>query len=202
MVVNLPNILTVTRILLTPLFVIFLLRDMFGFALLVFTVSAISDALDGLLARYFNQRTELGAYLDPIADKLLMTAAYVSLAVLKILPSWLTVIVISRDVLIALGFAIFALTNQHVEVKPSPVSKCTTVAQLTTVILILLDTQLTGLQSLIPVLYWVVAVLTIISGLHYVYIGLNFLQAVNSRGREKQHPDKAGNDSPPPDSRQ
>ena len=201
MIINLPNILTATRILLTPLFVIFLLRDMFGFALVVFTVSAVSDALDGLLARYFNQRTELGAYLDPIADKLLMTAAYVSLAVLKILPSWLTVIVISRDVLIALGFAVFALTNQQVEVKPSPVSKCTTVVQLITVILILLDTQLNGLQPLIPVFYWVVAALTITSGLHYLYIGLNFLQAVNSRDRKKQNPDRDGNDTTPPGSR-
>jgi len=183
--VNLPNILTVTRILLTPLFVIFLLRDMFGFALIVFTISAISDGLDGLLARYFNQTTELGAYMDPIADKLLMTASYVSLAVLKIIPPWLTVIVISRDVLISLGFAIFALTNKQVEVKPSLVSKCTTAAQLTTIILILLNTQVSGFFTLISVFYWVTAALTIISGLHYVYIGLNVLQESNEDHRKR-----------------
>ncbi|MEA1899712.1 MAG: CDP-alcohol phosphatidyltransferase family protein, partial [Thermodesulfobacteriota bacterium] len=102
MTINIPNILTVIRILLTPLFVIFLLRNLFSFALLVFTIAAISDALDGLFARYFNQHTALGAYLDPIADKLLLTSAFVSLAILKIVPGWLTVIVISRDILILL----------------------------------------------------------------------------------------------------
>jgi len=174
--INLPNILTVTRILLTPLFVIFLLRDMFGFALMVFTLSAVSDGLDGLLARYFDQRTELGAYLDPIADKLLMAASYTSLAILKMMPPWLTVIVISRDILIALGFAVFTLRGQRVAVKPSLVGKCTTVAQLSTIILILLDTEIRGLMMLITPGYWITAALTTISGLHYLYFGLNVLQ--------------------------
>jgi len=156
--VNLPNIITVTRILLTPLFVIFLLRDMFGFALIVFTISSISDGLDGLLARYFDQRTEIGALLDPIADKLLMTASFVSLAVLNMVPPWLTVIVISRDILIALGFAVFAITNRQVEIKPSLVSKCTTAAQLITIILILLNTLVPAFMQVINVFYWITAI--------------------------------------------
>ena len=174
--INLPNILTVTRILLTPLFVIFLLRDMFVFALVVFTFSAISDGLDGLLARYFDQRTELGAYLDPIADKLLMTASYVSLAVLNMVPSWLAVIVISRDILIALGFAVFTMRRTQVAVRPSLVGKCTTAAQLSTIILILLDTEIQGLLTLITAGWWITATLTTVSGLHYIYFGLNLLQ--------------------------
>ncbi|MCG2754607.1 MAG: CDP-alcohol phosphatidyltransferase family protein [Desulfobacteraceae bacterium] len=80
--INIPNILTIIRILLVPLFIIFLLKDMFHFALLVFTVAAISDGLDGLFARYLDQRTLLGAYLDPLADKLLLTSAFVVLAVI------------------------------------------------------------------------------------------------------------------------
>ncbi len=184
MIINLHNILTVTRILLTPLFVILLLRDRFGYALIVFTISAVSDALDGLLARYFDQRTEIGAYLDPIADKLLMTASYVSLAVLKIVPPWLTVIVISRDILIILGFAVFAITGKQVEIKPTLVSKCTTTAQLLTIILILLNTRIPEFMQVITVFYWLTASLTIISGLHYIYIGLNLFQdpAENDRG--------------------
>lgn len=185
MTVNLPNILTVTRILLTPLFVIFLLKDMFGFALIVFTVSAISDGLDGLLARYFDQRTEIGAYLDPIADKLLMTASYVSLAVLHIVPPWLTVIVISRDILIALGFAVFTITNRQVEIKPSLISKCTTAAQLLTIILILSDTQIPGFSQGIRICYWLTACLTIVSGLHYLYFGLNVLQDTDAGDRKQ-----------------
>ncbi len=181
MSINIPNILTVIRILLTPLFVIFLLRGMFSFALLVFSIAAISDALDGLLARYFNQYSVLGAYLDPIADKLLLVSAFVSLAVLKIIPPWLTVIVISRDILIVTGISIFAITDVHIEMKPSLVSKCTTVAQLSTIFLTLLDPQIPGAHTIKLSLFWITAGLTITSGLHYIYFGLNVLQ--NASGK-------------------
>ena len=178
---NIPNMLTIMRILLTPLFVIFLLRDMFSFALLVFSIAAISDGLDGLLARYFNQYSVLGAYLDPIADKLLLVSAFVSLAVLKIIPPWLTVIVISRDIMIVIGILIFAMTDIPIEMKPSLVSKCTTVAQLFTIFLTLLDPQIPGAQIIKQLLFWITAGLTITSGLHYIYFGLNVLQ--NSTGK-------------------
>lgn len=177
--INLPNVITVTRILLIPLFVIFLLREMFGFALVVFTISSISDGLDGLIARYFDQRTEFGAYLDPVADKLLMTTSYVSLAVLTIVPSWLAVIVISRDLLIAIGFALFALTGKQVAVAPSVLGKCTTAAQFLTIILILLHLRFPQVLALIAALYWITAALTVTSGFQYLYIGLNVLQEEN-----------------------
>ena len=179
--INIPNILTIIRILLTPLFVIFLLRDMFSFALLVFSIAAVSDGLDGLLARYFNQYSVLGAYLDPIADKLLLVSAFVSLAVLKIIPPWLTVIVISRDIMIVIGILIFAMTDIPIEMKPSLVSKCTTVAQLLTIFLTLLDPQIPGAQIIKQLLFWITAGLTITSGLHYIYFGLNVLQ--NATGK-------------------
>ncbi len=183
--INIPNILTVIRILLTPLFVIFLLRDMFSFALLVFSVAAISDGLDGLLAKYFNQYTVLGAYLDPIADKLLLVSAFVSLAVLKIIPPWLAVIVISRDIMIVTGISIFAMTDIHIEMKPSLVSKCTTVAQLFTIILTLLDPQIPSSHIIKSSLFWITAGLTITSGLHYIYIGLNVLQNAPGKNHTK-----------------
>ena len=176
MAINIPNILTIIRILLTPLFVIFLLKNLYSSALIVFTIAGITDGLDGFIARYFNQRTTLGAYLDPIADKLLLTAAYASLAILNIIPPWLTVIVISRDVLIAIGMFIFAMTNIRVEIKPSIVSKCTTVVQLLTVFLALLQMQIAGISTIIFSLCLLTAVLTIMSGLHYIYLGLNILQ--------------------------
>jgi len=179
--INIPNILTIIRILLTPLFVIFLLRDMFSFALLVFSIAAVSDGLDGLLARYFNQYSVLGAYLDPIADKLLLVSAFVSLAVLKIIPPWLTVIVISRDIMIVIGILIFAMTDIPIEMKPSLVSKCTTVAQLFTIFLTLLDPQIPGTQIIKQLLFWITAGLTVTSGLHYIYFGLNVLQ--NATGK-------------------
>jgi cardiolipin synthase len=162
--------------LLTPLFVIFLLKDQFHFALIVFTVAAVSDGLDGLLARYFNQHSVLGAYLDPIADKLLLASAFVSLAVLKVIPSSLAVIVLSRDILIITGIAVFALSEIHIEMNPSLVSKWTTVAQLLTIFLTLLNPNIPGIQITKRLLFWITAGLTIVSGLHYVYFGLNVLQ--------------------------
>ena len=182
--VNIPNILTVTRILLIPLFVIFLIRDMMPFALLVFIYAAITDGLDGLLARYFRQQSVLGSYLDPMADNLLLTSAFISLAVLKLIPGWLTVLVISRDVFIVLAFAIFVLFDIKVESKPSLISKWTTVAQISTIMITLIALQLPMVLIIEQPLFWITAVLTILSGLHYVYIGLNILQA-GSNTRDK-----------------
>ncbi|UCF92582.1 MAG: CDP-diacylglycerol--glycerol-3-phosphate 3-phosphatidyltransferase [Desulfobacterales bacterium] len=186
--ITIPNLLTVIRILLTPLFVIFLLREWFSFALLVFVLAGISDGLDGLIARYFNQRSSLGALLDPLADKLLLTAAFISLAVLKAIPGWLTVIVISRDVVILLGIAVFALTNISFEIKPSLISKWTTVAQLSTIGLTLLNPRFSGAFLMQHSLYWITAGLTILSGTHYMYRGLNILQ--NASGNDHKSTDR------------
>lgn len=174
--ISIPNILTLARILLTPLFVILLLRDLFSMALLVFAVAGISDGLDGLIARYMNQRTALGAYLDPAADKLLLISSFIALAILGIIPSWITVIVIARDVIILLGLAILMLTEKKYEVNPTLVSKCTTTAQILTVLVTLYDPSHLKITLLHPVLLWGTAILTTLSGLHYIYIGMNILQ--------------------------
>ena len=150
---------------------------MFPFALFVFTIAGITDALDGLIATYFNQKTALGSYLDPIADKLLLASAFVILAVLKIIPGWLTVIVLTRDIIIGIAFIIFALKNiQFAEIQPSFISKCTTTAQISTVILALLNPDIAGFFIIKRSFFWVAAGLTITSGLHYIYVGLNILQ--------------------------
>ncbi|MBU0988492.1 MAG: CDP-alcohol phosphatidyltransferase family protein, partial [Proteobacteria bacterium] len=112
--INIPNILTLTRILLAPLFVIFLLKNLFSFALLVFSVAAISDVLDGFLAKHLGQSSLLGAYLDPVADKLLIASAFVSLAILKILPAWLAVIVLTRDILIVTGIGVLTMAGMQI----------------------------------------------------------------------------------------
>ncbi len=178
MTINVPNILSLTRILLTPLFVICVMRGLFPLALVIFTIAGISDALDGFIARYFNQRTVLGAYLDPIADKILLMSAFISLAILQIIPPWLTVVVISRDIFIVIGYAIFEITDMRhrIEVKPSIVSKFTTVAQLTSVFFALLNPDVYAELRLKIFLYWLTAGLTIMSGLHYIYKGMKILQ--------------------------
>jgi len=185
--INIPNLLTVGRILLTPLFVIFLLRDLFTPALFVFGIAAVSDGLDGFIARVFNQRTAIGAYLDPIADKLLLSSAFICLAVLEIIPAWLTVIVISRDIIIFMGIAVLSLTSKTFAMNPSLVSKFTTVAQLTTVFAVLIESDSAGFGHFQSISFWVAAGLTILSGLHYIYIGLNILQEpLENTGSEKQ----------------
>ncbi len=174
--ISIPNILTLVRILLTPVFVIVLLRDMFPTALLVFAAAGISDGLDGLIARYMNQRTALGAYLDPAADKLLLTAAFITMAVLGIIPAWLTVVVVSRDVIIVLGLAILTLTEKKYDINPTLTSKCTTTIQILTVFISLYDPSQSKLALLHPALIWGTASVTTLSGLHYIYIGMNILQ--------------------------
>ena len=124
---NLPNILTLIRILLIPLFIIFLISKSFQGALIIFVIAGITDALDGFIARIWHQHTDLGSYLDPIADKLLLASAFITLAILGIVPYWLTVIVMSRDILIATGFWVLTMTDHEPTIKPRYTSKVTTV---------------------------------------------------------------------------
>jgi cardiolipin synthase (CMP-forming) len=180
--ISIPNILTLVRILLTPLLIILLLRREYSLGLLVFVLAGISDALDGFIARCFDQRTLLGAYLDPLADKILLVSSFICLGVLKVLPAWLAVVVITRDVIIVLGIAILTITEKPYEVRPSIISKCTTAAQLVTVMIILVH-QHFGLFSLVLTpLYWLVAGLTIGSGLLYIYMGMVILQEEGEKG--------------------
>ena len=171
---NLPNTLTTLRILCIPIFTICLLYDHLFLALLIFVAAGITDALDGLIARVYDQRTTIGAYLDPIADKLLLTTAFIGLAVLGIIPRWLTVVVIARDVIILLGTLILILTSHRVEIKPTFLSKSTTVFQLSTIIAALLAAYASLIRGLLPYFVWTTACLTCISGFHYIYIGSKF----------------------------
>jgi cardiolipin synthase len=173
---NLPNALTLIRILLIPLFVIFLISKSFQNAFITFVIAGITDGLDGFIARIWDQRTDLGSYLDPIADKLLLTSAFVTLAILHIIPGWLTVIVLSRDGLIALGFWVLTMTNHKPTINPRFTSKITTVFQTLTVIWALLPPQW-NIKGLLPqqVFITLTAFFTILSGVHYIYIGNKLL---------------------------
>ena len=93
---NLPNYITLARVVLIPFFIDFMIYGYYGPALAVFVVACVTDALDGMIARITNQKTELGAFLDPMADKLLIISAFVTLALLGMLPGWLVIIVVSR----------------------------------------------------------------------------------------------------------
>jgi len=189
--VNLPNLITVIRIILTPLFVILLINDMMAEAVLVFAVAAITDGLDGLTARLLRQKTTLGSYLDPLADKLLLSSGYVCLAILKLLPSWLAVIVISRDVIILIGAIILHLLVGRFPVRPLLVSKITTTFQIAALLGAMGRVEWTGVAAWkwLPELYVATAAFTVISGLRYMWIGVGILTASEEeRGRTGRQP--------------
>lgn len=185
-VFNLPNTLTLIRILLTPLFIICLIKGAYPLALMIFILAGVTDGLDGLLARLLNQKTALGAYLDPIADKLLLISAFVTLAIQRMVPAWLCVVVISRDVLIFIGIAILEISRVDYRIQPSMVSKCTTVAQLATIFLLLLSIQTTAVEHVLPPVYGLTTALSIASGLHYVYLGIQIMPDTEDDPDSKQ----------------
>jgi cardiolipin synthase len=174
--INVPNTLTICRILLTPLFVIFLLKTDYTSSLIVFACAGISDGLDGFIARYADQRTLLGAFLDPIADKLLLMSGFVCLAVLGLIPTWLAVVILTRDVVILLGVAIFGIFNIRFDINPSVISKFTTFSQISLILIILIEPVLAFTVPLRNAWMAITAAVTIVSGLHYIYVGMLLLQ--------------------------
>lgn len=170
---NIPNLLTLLRIILVPIVVIFLIQGSFGKAMITFVAAALTDGLDGFLARTLGQQTTLGAYLDPIADKALLASSFVTLSVLRVVPGWLTVIVISRDIIILLGILVLSMMSIEVKIRPTAVSKITTAMQLSTILMVLSNRCFPGYihEILLMGLFWLTAFFTIISGLDYIMRG-------------------------------
>lgn len=127
---SVPNLLTLLRMVLVPVVVWLIINGHHAAAFWLFLVAAATDAIDGFLAKHFDQATLLGAYLDPVADKLLLVGVFVTLGVVGDLPSWLVVFVVSRDVMIVIAFAIAYLVARPIRVRPLPVSKANTAAQI------------------------------------------------------------------------
>lgn len=178
---NIPNLLSLLRLVLVPVVVILLMDGSYLKALIVFGVSGLSDGLDGFLARILKQQTRLGAYLDPIADKALLASSFLTLAILGIIPGWLTVIVISRDCIILLGIAVLSMMSISFEIHPAFVSKVTTMLQLLTILLVLALRGLTdtGAPQWLPLVYWLTAFFTILSGLGYLIRGIRLINRQN-----------------------
>jgi cardiolipin synthase len=174
---TIPNLITLTRILLTPLFIIFLIQGHYRQALIVFILAGLSDLADGLIARWWQQKSRLGSYLDPLADKLLMSTSFVTLSISRLIPSWLTVMVISRDVILGLGALILRLTDYPLVIKPSLAGKWTTTVQLLTVGLVLLaKAKLWHLPpGILTAFFYITGGLTAFSGIHYIYGGLKLV---------------------------
>ncbi len=180
---NLPNFLTVLRIILVPVIVICLIQGLFKDALIIFVCAGITDALDGFFARVLKQKSVLGSYLDPLADKALIATTFIALAIIGAIPAWLTVIVISRDFIILIGITVLALLSIPFEVSPVMVSKITTTFQLLSVFLSLSSASFPLLldRELLGIVYWVTAALTVISGFVYLRRGILYINSATPR---------------------
>ncbi len=184
-VLNVPNVLTLLRLAAIPVFLILLTDFRYREALGVFVAAGVTDALDGAIARLTDTKTTLGAYLDPAADKLLLMSAFVALAFLQEVPRWLTVIVLSRDVILVVGyFLLFTMTQHAMEVRPSVAGKLSTFLQLSAVTVVLVS--LIYPASVPPMaetaLFLVTGLVTATAGIQYVLRGLRWLQGQGGPG--------------------
>jgi len=161
---NIPNLITLGRIILVPVIFWLLVNGQLQVAFFVFVAAGVSDAVDGFLAKRYNWATELGAYLDPLADKLLIVSVFVALGVLKELPSWLVIAVVTRDIMIIAAVILSWLLGNPVRIRPLAISKANTAAQIVLAAFVLADGGFRlGLDSARLALVWITAALTIAS---------------------------------------
>ena len=166
----LPNLITLARLLAVPLMIFALLEHSFVFAFWLFLAAGISDALDGLIAKQFGAVTEIGAYLDPIADKALLVSVYVTLGHLGVIEPWLVILIVSRDLMIVGGAILFQTLTQSLKMEPLWISKANTAFQIILALVVLGESGFAIMQPWVTeTLTWVVAGTTILSGGAYIY---------------------------------
>jgi len=172
---KLPNIISLCRIGMVPIFLVLLTKERFTAALYVFLLAAVTDALDGAVARWFDIRTELGAVLDPFADKLMLLSALVVLTFEHTLPVWLLILTAIRDVVLVLGYLMISFAaGERFPVRPSIFGKLTTVLLMLCVIGTLASHFGLGEREWYALLYLTGSVL-VVSGIHYLYQALVYL---------------------------
>ena len=182
---NLANRITITRIILTPLFIAAIAYGRMDIALILFAAAVISDGLDGLVARSMHQKTSIGTILDPVADKILLVSAYICLTLIKSipegfrLPPYVPIIVISRDAIIVLGSILIHVVKGTVKIAPSFWGKLTTFFQMMTIVSILVQFKYSSY------VWNAAAILTVISGIDYMLKGSQILNENNSGNMRK-----------------
>ena len=179
MIKKIPNILSILRIVLIPLVAWLILFDYFLYALITTLIIAISDFLDGFIARVFNAESEIGSYLDSIADKAFIISAYMLIGTQDLLPIFVIIIVISRDIIIMGAFGLSFAMNQKLDINPIRISKINTFLQFTLIILVLINNvgifdSVYMLNSLIGFVMYVVIATTVTSLLFYIKQWLNY----------------------------
>lgn len=172
---NLANKISVGRILIIPFFVGSLVYSRLDWAAVIFIIAVLSDALDGYIARIKGERTELGALLDPIADKLLLMSAFICFSTPLVafraakLPPYVPIIIISRDIVMGLGCVVIYVIKGTLEIRPTWFGKITTMLQMATIAALLVQLKA------VSILWNVTIIFTIVSGLHYISKGSKLL---------------------------
>ncbi len=197
-IINLPNLLTMFRMVLIPVFVSLLFYQKFGWALGVFMLAGATDGLDGLFARRFDQKTQLGTILDPIADKLLLVSSFIVLSMPSIspqplprhfpVPFWVTAAVISRDIFIIVGAAAINIVTGFKRFRPSWLGKVNTAIQILAIAAILIAASMPPVRGYLPTVYTTVFAFAIFSGVHYVYFASRLLNEDRRQNEEEEPP--------------
>ena len=172
-VLTVANLLTVLRLILIPVFVTALYYQRFIWALIIFLSAAVTDGLDGLLARSLDQKTQLGAILDPMADKLLLVTAFIILSLPRFtltdpIPFWLTATVISRDVFIVLGALVMNISTGFSKFRPSLPGKINTIVQIIMIVIFLAVNAFKPHPDFLSIIYFATLAMAVFSGLHYI----------------------------------
>jgi cardiolipin synthase len=177
---NIPNTLTLLRIAAIPAIVIALDADRSGLAFALFVAAGLTDGIDGAVARMTNTRTDLGSYLDPLADKGLVLTLLLKLTWMDLVPTWVLSIILTRDLVCLTGYALlFLLTGERIEVHPSPIGKLATFLQITGLAGVLLALTAPDVRAALPLtaIFAAAAATTAIAGVQYVARGLAWYQA-------------------------
>ena len=170
MVQHIPNLISVLRLLLVPWFAMLLLQQQFDLALILFIVMGVSDALDGFLARCLKATSALGAGLDPLADKVMLIAAFVMLGHLELLPLWLVTLVVGRDVLVVGGTLLNYLLHPGRKTTVLKVGKINTFVQIVTVFCFMGNQLIVLPPMLLDILLWATVVATLVSAVGYILV--------------------------------
>lgn len=177
MALNIPNILTITRIALIPIFITSIIYSRYNYALYLFVIAALTDVLDGLIARMKNQRTPLGSFLDPLADKFLLVTSFIVFSAYGWIPKWLAITVISRDIIVVTGWFVLYFVTGVSRVEPSLLGKVTIWVESLLIAYILITINFRVLPDMTDAFFMGTAAISILSAIHYMYRGMRLMHA-------------------------
>lgn len=177
-VFNIPNSLTITRILIIPIFITMLIYSNYKLALYLFIIASLTDLFDGLFARLSDQKTSLGTFLDPLADKFLLVTSFIVFALYGWIPKWLSITIISRDVIVVIGWFLLYMITHNSSVQPVLMGKVAIVLQTFTLAYVLLEINMKSLPRVPEALLILTAFVTALSGFQYIYKGFKLTNAL------------------------